>query len=761
MFEHKKIQDPDDFFVELSGRKDKCVYFYRINGYNQKINAFIQKYYEAARTKGAVVEGKLQNPDEKKLSYYLEIMGDYFKLTQEFITRALERWLPRMNDYQRDAVAVSMYSSLISLKNAGKNENMIKNSYVKFMCWLYYSFERVVGQLGKNDVPKILYEGNINSYELMLISILSGAGCDVVLLQYNGDKSYLSLDPGSRLSDELKIPNMTKFPETFNLKWIRNEIQTRINNERLYGQLPSVMNCTNAWIRGEALNDIRTAPAARGSDPRLFYNCFCRINGVEDKSVYLNDLYQFQLELKHSGRKLLIFENVIMQPTAEEVAAIDRKNYNFRDQMLADLSSKIRFSANLELQKLMHKAYIDVLLEASEAEQMTLNVLTNRAMYLLCWLKRYQQALFENWTMPLVSCVIYLGGCKNGNEALFFKLLSKLPTDILILVPNLNTRCVLTDKFLYEVNNNNSMEVNEFPSENTKLQLATAAYQAERDLDSLMYNDSGMYRNHQYKQAVSVTIRTMYEEIALLWEQELKFRPNFSTVDSLVNIPVIFAKVSGVKDGLVQQYWSGIKSLITEDTFVITSVPYINSTVPNPMLQVATEFFRNGKVQKSVIMTHPAYQYSLLRFETQNYILDKLQLLIDQRLINGTFVNGTEYLIVATVLNMQKDLLRLIQKFDFTKKNPKVIYVNTTDAFISLEDAILMAFLNLVGFDIVFFVPTGYQSVESHYSKKIMEEHQIGEYMYDLTPPNIGTATVGNKKGARRSWRDLFFKKGK
>ena len=67
--------------------------------------------------------------------------------------------------------------------------------------------------------------------------------------------------------------------------------------------------------------------------------------------------------------------------------------------------------------------------------------------------------------------------------------------------------------------------------------------------------------------------------------------------------------------------------------------------------------------------------------------------------------SGTEYTIVATVLNLNKEIVRLLQKFDFTKKNPKVIYINPTEKPISLEDSIVTAFLNLVGFDVVFFVP--------------------------------------------------------
>ena len=72
------------------------------------------------------------------------------------------------------------------------------------------------------------------------------------------------------------------------------------------------------------------------------------------------------------------------------------------------------------------------------------------------------------------------------------------------------------------------------------------------------------------------------------------------------------------------------------------------------------------------------------------------------------------------------------------------------------SDSILTAFLNLVGFDIVFFIPTGYQSIEKHFNRKIMEEHQIGGYMYDLQPPDFDRLS----SNVRHSWREKLFKRG-
>lgn len=516
------------------------------------------------------------------------------------------------------------------------------------------------------------------------------------------------------------------------------------------------MNCTNAWIKAKGLCDIRTDERERGSKPGLFYNCFYKISGVEDKLTYQNDLYQFQLALKNDGRKLVVVEKEIPKPTMEEIASIRRKNYANEDQMLLDLSANIQYPANLELKNLMNKAFIDVLLEESKVSGMNLNKLTNKAVYLLCWLKRYLPRLFTNWNLPAVGCFVYFGGVKSGNEALFLKLLSRLPVDVAVLKPDLNEACCLKDSVLFEKTYAHSMALEAFPKEESHYRMGTAAYQAERELDVLMYQDSGIYRDRQYAKANAISLRTTYEEIKILWDQELKYRPNFSTVDAVVNMPVIFAKACGVKDGILPQYWAGIRSLITNDTVVLKNTAYFHPEEPNPIRAHVTAFLKNRKINRAKIKEHPAYPYGFLREEAQEHLLDKLQLLLDENLIRGTFENGMEYTVLSTALSLKKDLTRMIQKFDFTKKNPKLVFIHTTETLVSLEDSILAAYLNLVGFDILFFLPTGYQGAEKYYNKKILEEHQVGEYIYDLQIPDFSQIS----STTRPSWREKIFKRG-
>ncbi len=757
MLEKVRINSLDDYFTELGKRSSKGVYFYRFNGYNRSIHDFILKYHEEARLNGVIIEGRIANPDNNNLQFYEEKMGIDFRMDAGFINQSLRKWLPRMNPEQTSIVTQAMYKTLISLREAGKNDNILKNVYIKFMCWLYYKFERIVNVLGAEKLPKILYEGDVSNYELLLLSVLSGAGCDIVLLQYHGDGEYLKADPKSERSMEYRaVSDMQPFPQDFSLKSIRREINDAIGQQRLYGEKSAYSPCTNAWMNGSVLEDVKTPIGSRGTDNRFFYNCFCRVTGVDDKASYQNELYQLQLELKNSGRRLVIINNTIELPSVEEINRVHRGNYNKAEQLIADLLPNLSLPSAGEANKLIRGAFVDFVLDESKKPGETIPKLTGKAVYLICWIKRFKR-LFDNWKFPEVGCFFYMGGCRNENEEMFCRFLAKLPVDVVIFAPDLNKPCTLRDEQLYEQRFTDSLALTEFPEASGGMRVGTVAYHAERELDQLMYQDSGIYRNNQYDKANIVCLQTMYEEIGILWDQEVKFRPNFSTVEGIVNIPVIFAKISGVKDGDQSAYWVNVKKMVTPDTIVIRNIPHISPNFHNPFKVLATEFFRNGKLQRKKIKEHPAYQYGMLREAMQEHILDKLQFLIDQKFIKGTFENGTEYTIVATVLNMEKVIIREIQKFDFTKKNPKIIFLMTGENVLSLEDTILCAFLDLIGFDIVFFVPTGYQVVEKFFAREMIEEHQVGEFMYDLRVPDLNSITVKT----RTRLRDIIFKRGK
>lgn len=168
MFRAKKINNLNDYFQPLSKRDQKTVYFTRITGTSKQIFEFIKRYYDVARTVGVIIDGKIPNPTVQNLSYFDEIMGKEFHLELNFISGQLKKWLPRMTEQQRGLVSSSIYDSLKEMMQSGKNENMLKNAYVKYMCWMYYKFERIANSLGTENLPKIIYCGDISYYELQM-----------------------------------------------------------------------------------------------------------------------------------------------------------------------------------------------------------------------------------------------------------------------------------------------------------------------------------------------------------------------------------------------------------------------------------------------------------------------------------------------------------------------------------------------------------------------------------------------------------------
>lgn len=756
MFQLGRIEKLHDYFSACSRRREQAVFFYRVAGYSGEVAAFLTQYDQAARTNGVVIEGRIPNPDPKQLDYLAEMMGSDFQLDAGFLTQKLTRWLPRLTGAQREAVVTAMTATLQDLQAHGKNENMLRNAYIKYMCWLYYKFERILGRLGGDELPKILYDGTVSSYELQLLVILARAGADIVLLERAGDAGYLRCDPTSQYAQLYQAPGLTPFPADFSLRQLREQGRQQAERQKLYGAPAGIAPCTNAWMKAPDGKEILTAVRARGDDPKLFYNAFVVQYGVEDKLLFPSDMVAFYQQLKREGRKVCLENGRLPPPTPEEIAAVRRRNHQTAEQLAADLAANLQYPNNQQLQTLMRQAFLDVVLEEDKTVGGNLNRLLNKAVYLVAWMKRYQKDLFQNWQAPEVGVFILFGACSGDNEALFLRLLAKLPVDVLVLLPDLNAPCVLKDPALLDLHKEHSLPMTDFPVEPSQMRVRTAAYQAEREMDSILYQNTGLYRAKQHQKAEAVTLQTMYEEIGLLWDQELKYRPGFAAEGDTVTVPVLLEKICGIKDGPILPYWLEIKKLVTPETTLVTKLPWQTGLEANPMKPYATQFLRQGRLQREKIKQHKDYPYGILRPEIQGYLLDKLQVLLDEKLIAGTYQNGTEYTIVSTILGLPKDLLRRIQNFDFTKKNPKLIIISTTEETLSLEDSILVAFLNLVGFDILFFVPTGYQSIEKYFQKPFANEHQLGPYRYDLQVPDFRTLHEGGKSSIRKLFGRSF-----
>ena len=797
MYSRVDAENLSELLLPISQRKSgQGVFFVRVCQYGPEGKDGLWQFHEAARSKGVIIEGQIANPDERQLNYFYEQAGTAFQAEPAFIVDILQKWMPRMQPRHRQEFAQALCVQFAELLRRGKTASILKNIYTKMMCWLYYKFERLMPYLGDDNPPRLLYEApSITNHELIVLRILAAMGADILLLETAGEQAYLKHDPQSEYSQQLSVGG-SPFPPGFTLKAWRKEmaappprpaspsprsgntvapsLSRQVNGSGAVNQVgrpsvvpassrpslesrfpaPSLSPCTNAWMKQAEYTEILTPLGKRGDDFRLFYNAFIRIKGVFDKLNFVSELHQFYQKYKLTNRNIVIVDDELPMPDPEATNKIRRRSYRTVEELIVDLAGNLPASANVELQRLMQRSFVRTMMYAAQQEP-NVNRLVVSAVYLLCWIQQYQSELFRGYKGREVPCFVLMGGCRNKHDALFMRYLSQIPVDVLILACDTSRLCTLNADNLLELSGEESLEVSKFPRDGAALQLRTSAATAEQEATAMLFTDTGMYRHHQFDRAVALTLRTTYDEIFILWKSELKYRSNFQTANQTVSMPVVYAKVSGVEKGNVDKYWLKIKSLLGNETRLFTSSPIFDTNQGNPYQALAGKAIRDGKLKREILKEHRQYPFGLLREALQEHILDKVQQMLDCKLIKGTFVNGTEYTVLSTILNIDKSLVRTLQSFDFAKKNPKIVSICTTEQVCSLEDAILLTFLNLVGFDIVMFVPTGYQTIERYLNDNFPVEHQIGEYVYDLSVPDFESLQI---KG--HSWLESLLNRG-
>ncbi len=834
MLHRVNAKAPGDFFVPAVKRAPAGACFVRVTECSDDILDMIWRCHEAAAARGVILDGGLNNPIDLQLRYYRDVLGDAFEAEYGFILSSLQKWVPRMQERVRQDIAAAMMEEIGVLRRAGKSDGIIRNIYIKWMCWLYYSFGRIAPFLGQDDLPKVLvFGGDPSAHALIMLKIICAVGADILMVDNSTGGKYEKLDPGNEISQHLNVPGGRPFPPDLTLKKLRAErsarpafpiqqakppsqrpappaapnaqqrpaqpsqrpappaapnvqqrpvqapqrsgvpdrrpvtpaahntapakpvLQQKIDVEDRFPR-PARRECCNAWMKNASLDSILTRPMDRGDDAGMFYNSFIRLTGVTDRMTYVGELHQFYRSLLNAKRTVFVLDGPVPEPDTDEIDGIRRRNYKTPDEMIVDLAANLPSSAQVELQKEIQSAFVRVLKHAAGDEK-NLNRLTVRAVYLLCWIRRYQGEIFRGWKETDIPVVIKMGGCESDAEAMYFRYLSMLPTDTVILSPDLDKPCVLRDERLLEIRGSQSVKVMPFPKNSGNLEMGTVAAFAEQDLTEMLYSDSGIYRARQFERAEIITLKTTYDEIFILWDQELKYRPNFSAQDGAVSVPVIYAKVSGVKNGKLTPYWQKVRELKDAgDTLFFSRFPIISPTECGKYQNLASKGLKKGKILREEIRKARDYPFGLLRSEVQEHIFDKLQLMLDRRIIRGTFENGTEYTVLSTALGISKDIIRAVQAFDFTKRNPKAVVVSTKDVSPTLEDAILLTFLNEIGFDVVMFVPTGYQLIERFLNDHYPVEHQIGDFVYDLEVPDMNSASPTKAL----SWLNNLLKRG-
>lgn len=729
-----------DYFKTIHERPKSGVYFVRIIGFDDEILEFLKKYRSVAENKGIYINKTIPNPDEIQVNNFFKKIGGSFKCDKPFIINTATRWLDKTDLKKSTIFASAVYEELKRLMLEGANENIIKNSFVKFMCWAKYIFQNLISNIDTDIVPKILYQGDITKYELFMLHILNRSGCDIVYSNFLNQNSYISIDKNSLFSQLIDCKN----------HFIPEEKSTCTLKESI---------TLNSWLNVPFEEGIFLKNEKRGVLGKShIYNMFVIYAGIDDKSQYSNRILKLKKDLSKQKNSFIFIENKIQNPSLDEVKNINKITYLNKMEIAEKLSSQINILDNNVITTFVQYAF-KIMVEKNTEN--TLSKVYNSAVRMLCWINRYLLKLFEKFSYEEIPVLMYYGNC-NESEAEFLYMLSYIPIDIIFICPkkeNLNVfKNINTENKPLIVELANNSEIFPFPQKEVKVNFTTAAYNAERELDTILYENTGLFRNRQFTRSNPVTLKTTYDEIGILWNIEAKYRTGFEANNERVIVPNIFAKISGVKDRNYNEYFNKIETMITSKTIFIRNIPYISSNTVNPFTQYAPSFIKDMQILPDVIKKHKDYRFDYLKEDTQDYILEKLQDIIDLNWIKSDKPN-IEFTIISTILNLDKYTLRLISQFNFTGEIPKVIAIDVDESMFSLEDCIYILFLNFVGFDIAIFTPTGYRNIEKYIDLEAFQEHQVGEYLFNINiPPLKCRNTAGNpKRSNERNFIDRLF----
>ncbi len=172
--------------LPVEQRVPQSARFYRVIGRDAggAVLADLHAFYQLTRSEGLYIPDGIDNPVESEITRFYSTVGERFAFTREFISRHITMWLGQVRPAQRDLLAEALAEALALLKKQGSNDNIVRNAYIKFMCWLRSRFGPVLIGIGKSSPPKILFEGDISKYEALLLYALYLAGCDVVYVDF-------------------------------------------------------------------------------------------------------------------------------------------------------------------------------------------------------------------------------------------------------------------------------------------------------------------------------------------------------------------------------------------------------------------------------------------------------------------------------------------------------------------------------------------------------------------------------------------------
>lgn len=478
---------------------------------------------------------------------------------------------------------------------------------------------------------------------------------------------------------------------------------------------------------------------------------FYRIIGIEQYSdnQYFNELYNLDVQLKKMEGIYHRFENRL--DTFVNPHIIEKLN-NIWDEIKADTNLRAPYlAANLSGAGLIKFPITDIknaiikkafekclnFFMSNQKHPKNPSIVKNFCIKIIYWFEKYALSYFKKFDIQSHNPKFMFYGDVKRDEIYFMIFLSNIGFDILYFNSFSDSEFKDVDpqnKFSVKLEFQRKIALKEFPKSESIVTIATTAYQAEKSVESTINAENpNLFKPRQFESfpVKAVTLNTTYEEIFSFWNIEARYRSGFRIYNNTVIIPNIFAKINGTyKD--ITKYWEDINKLIHEKgdfVYIVDKVPFSNVTTKEMEYKY---LINNNGFDKNKIKAHRDYSLSFLKTSIQDNLIDKANELLQKEYFKFEVDLIVKMRIISTLFNLDKEILKLLQRFDYPFEIPKLIIYHNNERPFSIEDYVTIVLLNAIGLDIVIFSPTGYNNIENGIKSDFFDTHNLEDVKFNL-----------------------------
>ena len=707
----------------------------------------------------------------------LEAHG-YFSLTSNL----------QVNQKIKDALGIML--NLYMTNERAVNLSIIMNFVMKILLWLL-DYGKQIGKKSSYN-PKIIYWGSPKTHEVYFLILMSLIGCDVLVLNTSFNDRFDQVDQLNKFSFLIKKERERPI-SAFSTKESEGNLQTKIALPNLAPPKPEKTERHQHKIQDDILlndhiivvklkkaetilEDILVPLNKRngyvGEPYPILPTYFVRFIGVPDSSddweaEYYNSLYNLDNAFKKLGFYMKFLDGIPAPSVAESDLIPQRLiGYPYRDrvEILEQLlqANVLPQMYDQILNNSVKKTFVDsVNLFAEKSKNINTSIVLNFSLKLVAWFNRYLPKLLTRSNRNKKFSVggldyernpkILFYGTIKLHEIYLLNAFHEMGCDVLFVHPaeegDLPFRNFDSDKLLTQVmRNEHNLPLATFPEGERLIRKSTIAYKASKEIEEMIYNEEvGLFKPWQFESYSTqpITIKTTFDELKILWREPAKLRPEFKVQNKKVYVPNLFAKINGVTEDL-NSYWLDLKTLLSaSNTRLLENVPFTEISYTKQELY-QTDYLLNeqGLFDECKVMNSRHYKFGYLKGHLQHFLIVKINDLLSSGMFLATVDEKFKLKIIMTILTMDDALIKLIEVFDYPHEIPKVIIYDNEKETFTENDAILLAYFNLIGLDVIIFTPTNYKTIEQQIKPSLFDVHQLPFVKYDLALPSLNSISA-------------------